>query len=809
MANEPDRARPGDTSGLVGPHGWRRAAGYALLFAVQFVAARFGGGFDSVATVSQAIAWLATGVGIAGLWLLGLGAAWVVGAAAAAHRLLAGYYAEAVVIESLGSAAEAVVGVLLLRRFGLRPELARLRDAFAMLAVAVLAPLVSMLFSFLGRSIPATNMHQLGFLSGWVGWWRMNALGALTVVPMVLTWRVWLLAPRRWRAAGEVLAVAAGALLLLAVVTFAMVPSPTGITLLHGVFAVAMVAALWQGPVGATTVAAAGAAFVAIVTMRGDGPFQCVPYAERHVAAQVYLLGLVGVPLVFGALSAERSAHVQRWLRSEGARRALLTVLPDATLRLDPAGRVREGFVPPGQSLLLPGPVTIGALLTDTCDGTLGERFAAAIGRAAAGERPPPIDYDLATAGGERACEARCVPIAGGDVLVVVRDVTSRRDLELRLRHAQKLEAVGKLAGGVAHDFNNLLTVVAGNAELLRHAAAGTDETQARAGEIVEAAERGASLTRQLLAFSRQQVLQPTTLECGAVVAQLVALLRRLLGADIALEVGGGEPAWVHADRSQVEQVVMNLAVNARDAMPAGGTLRIATTVVEFAARAAGAVDLPPGRYAELLVQDDGVGMSEAVRARAFEPFFTTKGPGRGTGLGLATVHGIVHQSGGAVAIESAPGRGTLVRVWLPAVAGRAAEPTVPSVAPARTTAGAILVVEDERAVRDLIDRQLTRAGYRVVTAEDGTVALARFADAGPFDLLVTDLVMPRLGGFELARRLRLQQPDLPVLIVSAHAEDPGEPGALRFAGGEFLAKPFARDELLAKVADLLARRVP
>ncbi|MBL8753084.1 MAG: PAS domain-containing protein [Planctomycetes bacterium] len=320
--------------------------------------------------------------------------------------------------------------------------------------------------------------------------------------------------------------------------------------------------------------------------------------------------------------------------------------------------------VPAGQELLLPRQPATGARFETCLDPAARSQFAAAFAEAVVGNRPESIEFAMPRPGGERFGELRCVLADDGAVLVVVRDVTSRRALEAQLRHSQKLEAVGLLAGGVAHDFNNLLTVVLGNAEEIGRVA-DTLQLRGLAAEIADAARRGADLTRQLLAFSRQQALAPEALELGDVVERLAPLLRRLLGRAIVVETASAQPAWVRADRGQIEQVLMNLAVNARDAMPNGGRLRIATGGDAVAGAA------------ELEVADTGVGMSAAVRARAFEPFFTTKEVGRGTGLGLATVYGIVQQSGGTVAIDSVPGAGTTVRIRLPAI--------VPSAAPAAT----------------------------------------------------------------------------------------------------------------------------
>jgi PAS domain S-box-containing protein len=389
-----------------------------------------------------------------------------------------------------------------------------------------------------------------------------------------------------------------------------------------------------------------------------------------------------------------------------------------------------------------------------------------------------------------------------------VWDITDRKQLEERLRQAQKMEAVGKLAGGVAHDFNNLLTAIGGYAESLLGTLPAEGMAHQDALEITRAASRAASLTRQLLAYSRQQILSPSVLELHQVVDQLGGMLRRLIGEDIRLTIrhAAGD-AFVRVDRGQIEQVILNLALNARDAMPHGGTLTIATTSTDLdEAFARAHVGMSRGPHVCLQVNDTGSGMDEPTRTRAFDPFFTTKEPGKGTGLGLSTVYGIVKQSGGSVWLDSSPGAGTTARVYLPRVTERPAAEPVAQVGPATPVQGAtVLVVEDEQLVRDLVRRTLTRAGYTVLVAEHGEEALAvSRTTLGPIDLLVTDVVMPRMNGNDLATRLRLERPGIRVLLVSGYANDVlGLRGGLE-SGTEYLQKPFTPSVLLDRVRELL-----
>jgi two-component system cell cycle sensor histidine kinase/response regulator CckA len=394
-------------------------------------------------------------------------------------------------------------------------------------------------------------------------------------------------------------------------------------------------------------------------------------------------------------------------------------------------------------------------------------------------------------------------------IIGVGMDIGERKSLEEQLRQAQKMEAVGQLAGGVAHDFNNLLTVIHGYAELLLTSFNADDHRRTDVDEIVKAAARAAGLTRQLLAFSRKQVLQPTLLDLNSLVVNTGKMLRRLIGEDIELVTKlAPAPAAVHADAGQLEQILMNLAVNARDAMPQGGRLSIETaTVVIDAAYATQLIGVRPGPYVMLAVTDNGIGMDEQTKHRIFEPFFTTKERGRGTGLGLATVYGIVKQSGGHVWVYSEAGRGSTFKVYLPRAEGGAVveRPTAESEA-APTGWETVLLVEDEQAVRSLCRVLLERAGYHVFEAADPRQAEGLFRQhADRIDLLVTDVIMPGSSGPSLFARLSVERP-LRVLFMSGHADTaiaqtPGRPTDI-----VFLQKPFTADGLLCKVREALDR---
>jgi nitrogen-specific signal transduction histidine kinase/ActR/RegA family two-component response regulator len=390
----------------------------------------------------------------------------------------------------------------------------------------------------------------------------------------------------------------------------------------------------------------------------------------------------------------------------------------------------------------------------------------------------------------------------------VTMDISERKELEQQLLQARKMEAVGRLAGGIAHDFNNLLTALIGYSEFALERLTPDDPMRADIEEIHKAGLRAAGLTSQLLAFSRRQMLQPKVINLNGVVSGLGNMLRRIIGEDITLETALDEPlGHVKADPGQIEQVILNLAVNARDAMPVGGRLLLETRNAELDEDSARQVGVGPGPYAILRVTDTGAGMDKETQARIFEPFFTTKEQGKGTGLGLATVYGVVAQSGGHIQVLSEPARGTTFEVYLPRVdAGPPAPAAEDRQAP--KGAGTLLVVEDEPQVRALASAILRASGYVVLEAASGEQALRVAAEhPGEIDLLVTDMVMPNMTGSQLADRLTSERPGTPVLYMSGYTEGAAlEPSALR-QGAAFLQKPFAPDALVAKVSGLLSAR--
>ncbi|HWO14029.1 MAG TPA: response regulator [Polyangiaceae bacterium] len=407
-----------------------------------------------------------------------------------------------------------------------------------------------------------------------------------------------------------------------------------------------------------------------------------------------------------------------------------------------------------------------------------------------------------------------------GLILLTIEDVTQQRDAERALqkseeqrRQSEKMETVGRLAGGIAHDFNNLLTVIIGDAELLRDARGNDQEVAELTQEICRTAEKAATLTEQLLTFSRRKVLQPRMFDLNPLIGDFESMLRRLLGEQIKILVRlAAESCLVDADPAEIGRVVMNLCVNARDAMPAGGVLSIETGHVTLDPGKAAQESVRPGRYVRLVIADTGLGMDAETRQRAFEPFFSTKDVSQGGGLGLATVFGIVQRSGGAVACDSELGQGTRFTILLPvATKGEAvAQPGSGGLGQAPKGSEVVLLVDDEDAVRGLTKRILRLSGYVVLEASNGREGLSAIeAHSGPLDLLISDVLMPEMTGPELAERALLLRPDLKVLLVSGHAEDAFVKQTTA-QGLPFLQKPYAPAELARKVREVLdANRAP
>ncbi len=515
------------------------------------------------------------------------------------------------------------------------------------------------------------------------------------------------------------------------------------------------------------------------------------------------------------ALTIELETRLEQLRAAEERYRRLAENAPDIIYRVElPGGRCTfmnprveqvlgyapgEFYADPGLLGRLPQPDDRAALEAALCGesagGTILMRWQHRNGSAVWIEQ----DQTVVRGAGGAAAAVECI----------ARDVTERKSLEEQLRQSQKMEAVGRLAGGVAHDFNNLLTVISGYGAQAISAIDPASELYGELREINSAADRAAGLTRQLLAFSRRQVLQPQAFDLNSVVGDMDRMVRRLLGENIELRtVLAQDESWIYADRGQLEQVILNLVINARDAMPKGGVLVLETAHAELGVSDSQRLVLsaPPGRYVTLAVRDTGHGMDEATLTRIFEPFFTTKPKGQGTGLGLSMVYGIVKQSDGALGVRSEPGKGTAFEVFLPP-ARQQGERSSETAGTAKQTKGSetILVVEDESGVRKLMSAALRKAGYSLLEASNGEEALAvAEGHAGAIHLVISDVVMPGIGGAELAKRLAALRPELKMLFTSGYSET----GLADLTGPEtqFLQKPFTPATLAAKVREVLDR---
>ena len=805
------------------PRNWPRIALRAMVFLVSYLATielLHGHGL-----FAHAVLWLPTGVAVAGLWLLGWRYWPVIAVGTLVHRLIIGYMFPNYLPAVIGTPLEALTAVAILRRLGFRQEMRRLRDGLALLAAAIVAPAVS---ATIGRINWLGAPAQDTFWNGWSAWWRMNALGLLVVAPLVLSW-AGLPRPRlRLRTLAEAAALTAGvcgAIWLL--VSFPSASGDSSLGLTSRARPGPLYAALRFGVRGAATAAAAVAILLTLGTAYGFGPFvihvgAALPDAPRELALQALIGIATATPLLLGALVAERAAALARVDVERGRHQELLTSIDltvnEGLFRIS----LNRGLVYVNSALARmlghasPEPLLGRSHVELFADPARAEQL-----RAAVLARGQVLDEEVLFVrpdGSALQALVSCTIVRGADGRVehcdgAVTDITARRRLEEQLRQTQKMEALGKLAGGVSHDFNNLLTVILGHGEDLRTSLPRDSAGRAHAEEIAAAAARAARLTQQLLAYSRRQVLEPEVLGLRDVIDQLTRMLQRLIGEDVRLVTRhAAAELFVRADRGQIEQVLLNLVINARDAMPGGGTVTIETGPIgrdEVCASGQVPGEIPAGPLVCLSVRDTGVGMDAAVMRQAFDPFFTTKEPGRGTGLGLSTVYGIVRQSGGLVWIESAPDAGTTVRVCLPRIAAAATTPAAAATpaAPATTRAsGTVLVAEDEAMVRNLIVRTLEGAGYQVLEAEDGQHALEvlRRARRRP-DLVVTDAVMPRMGGRELITRLTAEWPGLRTLLVSGYATEAPGPGDPADAASAYLQKPFTPSTLLASVRACIA----
>ncbi len=551
--------------------------------------------------------------------------------------------------------------------------------------------------------------------------------------------------------------------------------------------------------------------------------------------------GLVQALLVLQAHQAQLEAQVRsRTAEIQQAQHQLeatLAAVPDLLFELDALGVYHSFHSPREELLVAPVEQLLGRSISEVLPKEVADAAFAALAEAETQGWSTGTQYALDLPQGrhwfELSVAKKTVP--PGEIaryIVLVRDISARRqvdealrDAESRYLQAQKMESVGRLAGGVAHDFNNLLTVIHGAVDIATERLPEGHPVLAELAQISAAAQRGAGLTQQLLSYSRQQVMRPQPLDLNQVVNELLAMIRRMLGEDIRIRSNlTHERALVLGDPAQLNQVLLNLAINARDAMPEGGVLSVDTHLVHLDADAVRHLAIPPGNYMLLRVADTGVGMAPEVQQRIFEPFFSTKEAGRGSGLGLATVYGIVRQSRGDIFCQSFPGEGTSFNIYLPVLSeiGQQVQDFVaveatpapgltgdtgaePGPAPGALSGARILVVEDEPAISLLVQRVLQSRGYQVLTAENAEQALAQVGrQSQPLDLLITDIVMPGMSGVDLAARLQAEYPGLLVLFTSGYADHAILRDGKLPPDASFLSKPYTMSRLLSWVERLL-----
>ena len=790
----------------------------AALAAVYYAAARLGLRFASIAH-SISLVWPPTGIALAALVVFGLRYWPGVALGAFLANVVTPLAPSTAAGIALGNTLEAVLAAWLVRRAaGARPRLDTMRAVRTLVLEA--APLGAALSAAVGvSSLAAAGLLPRSRAAGALAvWWTGDVLGALIVAPLLFAWA--LARPSRESARGplEITLLCLGTVLAaeLTLGRLNSLPLLHQVDYLYLLFPFVIWAALRFGSRGASLMTLT-IAFVAVShTAHGAGPFIAASASVTLFGSACYLAVVAVTGLTLAAAVAHEREQATATLQQ---REAQLRVALDAARMGIWAWSTSENRLVWDDTLrqlygLAPGETVGGyedflARVHPDDRATVDQTVRQAL---AQGGR---LDYEFRIVlpdGRVRwlADQGRVVHGPDGrpaEMTGACHDVTDRRTAEEQLRLAHRMESVGRLAGGVAHEANNQMTVVIGASEFVLKRADIPPAVREDVESIRSAAQRTSAVTAQLLAFSRRQVLKPQVLDLNGVLERFLPVLRRVMGEDCAVRLlPGPDVGMVMADPGQLEQVLLNLAINARDAMPRGGALTLETAAVELTERTAGlrhGVTVRPGRYAQLAVTDTGHGMDRATLTHIFEPFFTTKGLGQGTGLGLATVYGIVKQSEGYIWAYSEPGHGTTLKVYLPLTSQTALPPESRDGCPPRGTGELILVVEDESPVRRIAARALVEAGYRVLEADGGGHALELVSHtADRIGLVLTDVVMPRMNGPELAAAITGLRPDTPVLFTSGYTDGEIFRRGLLAPGAAFLSKPFTTEALVLAVRE-------
>jgi PAS domain S-box-containing protein len=801
-----------------------RTVAQAALLGLAYAAAVSIAGAISIPNVSIAPIRLPNAIAIAALLLTPPSTWWLYLLAIVPRNLLFGdplvdlLYVAANSLEIVGSAA-----VLRLVSRG-RPRLDELRNCLAFVMVSViLAPLVS---GFIGAFAVQRIYPAVAFASSWRVWWFGDAVGNVAVVPTLLalgSFRSHLRRDVRPARIAEALAlvilIVAGSLPTLGIFAVAGGSSGNALSMLYVPFPLLVWAGLRFGAPGAAGATLLLAALSILSALEGRGPFAQTDNGTGVLVLQQFIVVSGATAVTLAGVVEERRRTLAALRDSETRYRGLFDTATDVIVTTDLDGHLLTanaafeaitGWLRADWS---------GRPLTTLLDpGDVPEAMRRLQATAAGIASAPQVWRVRTSSGGWRSAEVKASLFTqdgrAAGILLIARDITERQRaeeerarLENEIAQSRKLEAVGQLAGGIAHDFNNLLQAILGFADLTREYLPPDSRGLSNLDKVTQAGERARDLTQQLLTFSRREVIHPRILDIAAAVNEIADILRRVLPANVRLLISS-DPAVppVLAERGHIDQIVMNLCVNARDAMPEGGTLTVTTGMRTLdAAFVAPRSWAREGQFVTIEVGDTGEGIPAELLPRIFEPFFTTKGVGRGTGLGLATVYAIVRRYDGVIEIDTAVGRGTTITVYLPPTAGAAVSPAVGATAQASSGRGElILVAEDEPAVRELAVGQLTRAGYRVIAARDGTEALRLFADHEPdIRLVFLDVMMPNGDGRHARRLIGERRPDLPILFATGYAER----GAREAIRDPLIEKPYSGATLLGKVREILDER--
>jgi PAS domain S-box-containing protein len=775
----------------------------ALLAAVYFVAGRIGFMVSAIDPIVSSV-WPPSGVALAAMLLMGprfwpgitIGA-FLLNASGTIAPLAA-------VVIAVGNTLEALLAAWLLTSVGFRLSLERLRDVLALVLGAIASTPVS---ATVGVTVLAlVRGYGIPDWTIWTTWFSGDALGIVLVTPLILIWAAG--PPLRVSRRDVIEASVLGTLLIAAAVVLWRAP----VSYVYAIFPLTIWAALRFGVRGAAAASVVVTAIAVGYTVSGVGPFATSTPVNNLFSLQTFIAVLALTNLIIAAVIAERRTVESALQRSRQQHQDIFNYASVGVLQTDLQGKIILANPALARILGYEGPESlIGLKMADDIYLDPAQRDSI-VGRfGEVGSIPVEVQWKRRD-GSPIWVDVHGRAVRDGPVPAYfegfIYDLTSRKQLESQFRQAQKMEAVGRLAGGVAHDFNNLLTVIASCTDFVLGDPTLGEEHREDLTEVKKATDRATALTRQMVAFGRTQVLRPATINMNDLLTELLPMLKRLFETTIDIRIRAEKDLWsVRADPGQIEQVLLNLAINSRDAMPDGGTLTFTTEnrVVDANPSGVGIYRMTPGDYVLLRVRDTGVGMDEETQRQIFEPFFTTKEVGKGTGLGLATAYGIVNQSGGYVRVRTAPGQGAEFMIYLPRTDAVAEKSTHAERRDDGPASGTILVVEDEPAVRSALERMLIAGGYKVVPAENGAEALKLF-DAGKddIDLLITDLVMPGIGGRDLARQCKAIRDSLKVIYISGYTRDSLLSPQTFEEGTEFIEKPFTSDAILDRIARVL-----